>query len=118
MAVLGNVASIQARGAGAAAQAKEKLMGVASELQQIGVIGDEVTLAGMQQLATFQLSEKEIATLAGGMTEGLRPLSDHFDNGGGHHFPHRFDLIAQGLDLCGGQVLDCRGHYHLFAKKN
>lgn len=48
-AVLGNVASIQARGAGAAAQAKEKLMGVASELQQIGVIGDEVTLAGMQQ---------------------------------------------------------------------
>ena len=70
-AVLGNVASIQARGAGAAAQAKEKLMGVASELQQIGVIGDEVTLAGMQQLATFQLSEKEIATLAGGMTDLL-----------------------------------------------
>lgn len=33
-------------------------MGVASELQQIGVIGDEVTLAGMQQLATFQLSER------------------------------------------------------------
>ena len=70
-AVLGNVASIQARGAGAAAQAKEKLMGVASELQQIGVIGDEVTLAGMQQLATFQLSEKEISTLAGGMTDLL-----------------------------------------------
>ena len=70
-AVLGNVASIQARGAGAAAQAKEKLMGVASELQQIGVIGDEVTLAGMQQLATFQLSEKEITTLAGGMTDLL-----------------------------------------------
>lgn len=70
-AVLGNVASIQARGAGAAAQAKEQLMGVASELQQIGVIGDEVTLAGMQQLATFQLSEKEIATLAGGMTDLL-----------------------------------------------
>ena len=70
-AVLGNVASIQARGAGAAAQAKEKLMGVASELQQIGVIGDEVTLAGMQQLATFQLSEKKIATLAGGMTDLL-----------------------------------------------
>lgn len=70
-AVLGNVASIQVRGAGAAAQAKEKLMGVASELQQIGVIGDEVTLAGMQQLATFQLSEKEIATLAGGMTDLL-----------------------------------------------
>ena len=51
-------------------------MGVASELQQIGVIGDEVTLAGMQQLATFQLSEKEIATLAGGMTDLLAQQTD------------------------------------------
>lgn len=70
-AVLGNVKSIQAQGAGAAAQAKQQLMGVASSLQQIGVIGDEVTLAGMQQLATFQLSDKEITTLAGGMTDLL-----------------------------------------------
>lgn len=70
-AVLGNVKSIQAQGAGAAAQAKQQLMGVASQLQQVGVIGDEVTLAGMQQLATFQLSEKEITTLAGGMTDLL-----------------------------------------------
>lgn len=70
-AVLGNVKSIQAQGAGAAAQAKQNLMGVASQLQQVGVIGDEVTLAGMQQLATFQLSDKEISTLAGGMTDLL-----------------------------------------------
>lgn len=70
-AVLGNVKSIQAKGAGAAAEAKQQLMGVASQLQQVGVIGDEVTLAGMQQLATFQLSEKEISTLAGGMTDLL-----------------------------------------------
>lgn len=70
-AVLGNVASIQERGAGAAQAAKQKLMGVASELQGIGVIGDEVTLAGMQQLATFQLSDKEISILAGGMTDLL-----------------------------------------------
>ena len=70
-AVLGNVKSIQAQGAGAAAQAKQNLMGVASSLQQIGVIGDEVTLAGMQQLATFQLSDKEITKLAGGMTDLL-----------------------------------------------
>lgn len=70
-AVLGNVASIQERGAGAVQAAKEELMGVASQLQNVGVIGDEVTLAGMQQLATFQLSEKEIGTLAAGMTDLL-----------------------------------------------
>lgn len=70
-AVLGNVSSIQARGAGAAKAAKQELMGVASELQKVGVIGDEVTLAGMQQLATFQLSEKEITTLSAGMTDLL-----------------------------------------------
>ncbi len=70
-AVLNNVKSIQARGAGAAADAKKNLMGVASSLQQVGVIGDEVTLAGMQQLATFQLSDKEIQTLSGGMTDLL-----------------------------------------------
>lgn len=70
-AVLGNVASIQERGAGAAQAAKQELMGIASKLQSVGVIGDEVTLAGMQQLATFQLSEKEIGTLASGMTDLL-----------------------------------------------
>nr|DAT57936.1 MAG TPA: tail tape measure protein [Caudoviricetes sp.] len=70
-AVLGNVKSIQSQGAGAAAKAKSNLMGVASSLQQVGVIGDEVTLAGMQQLATFQLSDKEISTLSSGMTDLL-----------------------------------------------
>lgn len=70
-AVLGNVASIQERGPGAVQEAKQQLMEVASELQGIGVIGDEVTLAGMQQLATFQLSEKEISTLSAGMTDLL-----------------------------------------------
>ncbi len=70
-AVLGNVKSIQAQGAGAAVKAKKELMGVASNLQKVGVIGDEVTLAGMQQLATFQLSQNEISTLAGGMTDLL-----------------------------------------------
>lgn len=70
-AVLGNVKSLQAQGAGAVKQAKQELMGVAGSLQQVGVIGDEVTLAGMQQLATFQLSNKEISTLAGGMTDLL-----------------------------------------------
>lgn len=68
-AVLGNVKSIAEGGTGAIQAAKKNLMGVASGLQQVGVIGDEVTLAGMQQLATFQLSDKAIATLSTGMTD-------------------------------------------------
>ena len=44
---------------------------MASGIQKVGVIGDEVTLSGMQQLATFQLSDKEIGTLSTGMTDLL-----------------------------------------------
>jgi hypothetical protein len=70
-AVLKNVHSLQAQGPEAYKKAKRELMGVASNLQKVGVIGDEVTLAGMQQLATFQLSQKEISILSGGMTDLL-----------------------------------------------
>lgn len=70
-AVLGNVKSIASGGAAAIAQAKEHLVGVAGSLQKIGVIGDEVTIAGQQQLATFQLSDKSIATLSSGMDDLL-----------------------------------------------
>ena len=70
-AVLGNVKSIAAGGTEAIANAKAQLMSVASDIQRVGVIGDEVTLAGMQQLATFQLSADQIATLSTGMTDLL-----------------------------------------------
>ena len=70
-AVLGNVKSIAAGGQEAIKNAKAELMGTASAIQQVGVIGDEVTLAGMQQLATFQLGTKEINTLSKGMTDLL-----------------------------------------------
>ena len=70
-AVLGNVKSIAEGGTEAIQAAKKNLMGVASEIQKVGVIGDEVTLAGMQQLATFQLSDAAIATLSTGMTDLL-----------------------------------------------
>lgn len=70
-AVLGNVKSIASGGAEAVAKAKEHLVGVAGGLQKIGVIGDEVTIAGQQQLATFQLSDKSIATLSSGMDDLL-----------------------------------------------
>lgn len=69
--VLSNVESIQIRGPNAAEKAANKLKDVASNLQKIGVIGDEVTIAGMQQLATFQLSDKEISVLSKGMLDLL-----------------------------------------------
>lgn len=70
-AVLKNVRSVQQQGPLAYREAKKELMGVASQLQNIGVIGDEVTLAGFQQLATFQMSQKEISILSSGMTDLL-----------------------------------------------
>ena len=70
-AVLGNVKNLAAGGQEAIKNAKAELMGTASAIQQAGVIGDEVTLAGMQQLATFQLGTKEINTLSKGMTDLL-----------------------------------------------
>lgn len=70
-AVLGNVKSIQAGGAAAVQSAKNELMEYASKLQGVGVIGDEVTLSGMKQLATFQLNADQIKTLSGGMLDLL-----------------------------------------------
>lgn len=69
--VLENVESIQIRGPNAAMEAANNLKHVASEIQQAGVIGDEVLLSGMQQLATFQLDDDLIATLSTGMADLL-----------------------------------------------
>lgn len=70
-AVLKNVRSIQEGGAGAVKNAKKELMEYASQLQKAGVVGDEVTLSGMQQLATFQLNAAQIKTLSAGMLDLL-----------------------------------------------
>lgn len=70
-AVLKNVHSLQAKSPLAYKQAKEQLLGVSANLQKVGVIEDDTITAGMQQLATFQLSNKEITTLSGGMTDLL-----------------------------------------------
>ena len=72
-AILKNVKSIQEGGAGAVKNAKTQLMDYASQLQGIGVVGDEVTLSGMQQLATFQLNAEQIKTLSGGMLDLVIP---------------------------------------------
>ena len=70
-AALANVESVAAGGADALARAKTELMDTASSLQRVGVIGDEVTLAGMQQLAAYQLSTDQIGVLSKGMTDML-----------------------------------------------
>ena len=69
--ILKNVHSIQARGPQAYKAAGDHLSKMATHLQRVGIIGDEITLAGFQQLATFQLSDKEISILAGGMSDLL-----------------------------------------------
>lgn len=52
-------------------RAKKYLVQTAKELQKVGIIGDEVTLAGMQQLATYQMNDKQIALLSKGMADLL-----------------------------------------------
>lgn len=70
-AVLENVKSIQIRGPNAAAAAAKELNKVADALETVGVIGNDVTVAGMQQLATYQLSDNEISVLSAGMDDLL-----------------------------------------------
>jgi len=68
-AVLKNVESITARGNDAWKKSSEVLKAYAGDLQNIGVIGDEVSLAGMAQLATFQMNEEQIKAVSGGMLD-------------------------------------------------
>ena len=70
-AVLKNVTSIQERGVGATQKAADSLKAYAGELQQVGIIGDEVTLAGMAQLATFQMNDDQIKTVSASMLDLL-----------------------------------------------
>lgn len=69
--ILGNVKDIQVQGAGAAEKAAKSLQNYASQLQTVGVIGDEVTIAGMAQLGTFQMTEEQIKKVSGGMLDLL-----------------------------------------------
>lgn len=69
--ILNNVKDIQAQGAGAAERAAKSLQNYASSLQTVGVVGDEVTIAGMAQLGTFQMTEEQIKKVSGGMLDLL-----------------------------------------------
>ena len=68
-AVLKNVTAITERGAGAVEKATAGLKAYAGELQNAGVIGDEVTLSGMSQLAVYQMTDDQIKQLSGGMLD-------------------------------------------------
>lgn len=47
----------------------QNLKGYASAMQDLGVIGDEVTISGMQQLATFNVTSSTVETLTEGMLD-------------------------------------------------
>ena len=67
--MLKNVTAITERGADAVQKATEGLKAYAGELQNAGVIGDEVTLSGMSQLAMYQMTDDQIKKLSGGMLD-------------------------------------------------
>lgn len=70
-AVLQNVESVKAKGVNAYKDSLAVLNGVADKMEKVGVIAGDVTTAGFQQLATFQLSDKEIGILSAGMGDLL-----------------------------------------------
>ena len=67
--LLQNVTSITERGSEAWKDASKNLKNYASELQNMGVVGDEVTLSGMAQLATFQMNDEQIKMVSAGMLD-------------------------------------------------
>lgn len=69
--LLKNVGSITIRGPDAVAEATQRLIKVSDELEKTGVIAGDVSLAGFQQLATFQVNDDTIAKLSGGMMDLL-----------------------------------------------
>lgn len=81
-AILKNVDSIASRGSEAYKQAAENLKAYAGDLQNVGVIGDEVTLSGMAQLATFQMNDEQIKVVSASMldllanTKGLKATQE------------------------------------------
>lgn len=58
----------------AVAKAKADLMAYSGELQKIGVVGDEVTLAGQAQLLTFQLQSDSVKKLTPGILDMMTKM--------------------------------------------
>ena len=68
-AILKNVHSLQKIGPNAYKEANKQLIEMSEKLQKFGVINKSTVIAGYQQLATFQLGNKEISTLSNGMAD-------------------------------------------------
>lgn len=69
--LLKNVGSITIRGPDAVEKATKRLIKVSDDLEKTGIIAGDVSLAGFQQLASFQLNDDTIAQLSGGMMDLL-----------------------------------------------
>lgn len=67
--LLKNINSITIRGPDAVEKATERLINVSDELERTGVIAGDVSLAGFQQLATFQVNDDTIEKLSVGMMD-------------------------------------------------
>lgn len=67
----------------------------ASELQTLGVVGDEVTLAGAQQLATYNLTEENLKKLLPAMQDIL--VQSKGLNGTGSDAVGVANMLAKGL---------------------
>lgn len=73
----------------------ESVKKYASELQDLGVVGDEVTLAGVQQLATYNLTEESIKRLMPAMQNMI--LQQKGINATGGDAVGAANMLAKGL---------------------
>lgn len=81
----------------------ENIKAYASELQGLGVVGDEVTLAGVQQLATFNLTEKSLKSLMPAMQNII--VKQKGLNGTGQDAVGVANILAKGLQGQTGALL-------------
>lgn len=81
----------------------ENIKAYASELQGLGVVGDEVTLAGAQQLATYNLTEKSLKTLMPVMQDII--VQQKGLKGTGQDAVGAANMLAKGLQGQTGMLL-------------
>lgn len=81
----------------------ENIKAYASELQNLGVVGDEVTLAGAQQLATYNLTEKSLKTLMPVMQDII--VQQKGLKGTGQDAVGAANMLAKGLQGQTGMLL-------------
>ena len=83
------------RGQGFRDEQIQNIKNYASELQKVGVVGDEVTLAGAQQLATYNLTEDSLKALLPAMQDVL--VQQKGLNGTGQDAVNVANMLAKGL---------------------